>query len=1035
MNLIPAAIKSWWGAPSPLRGRKFANTDGDLAAVIRNGAPEGWWSGMFQGFEVRKINPHLYEGLREAIGTLDGAINTTVTLDGIVRVQGDKDALVAEIEEFITNVPVNDAEKGLQAFYESQGNERYEQGFGIGEWVSDKTGRDIVGLRVADSKGVYFRRSDAALETWYRPPGEPIKLSNGLDNVESLLRNGGLARVESGIGKLETLGYTQLDTTRLLYTVNQPEADNPYGTSLLRSLEFSGRNLLVMQNAMARAWERYGDPPIVVVYKVANRRVVEQAGELDRRQRDIAARLRQMMEAKAAGNSVDLVQAIGKDDDFKIKVIGAEGVVLEIEMPARHLLEQVVAKVQIPPFMLGLQFSTSERMAEQQAGMALQASKTRWERRHPDLSRLVATMLRMRGRTWKKGDWKLVQELPNIQDQLKAAQAGFLRAQTGMMDASSTQRNERPANIDNNLRSGRAQNHKHARKVNDDDELGEDWADDDPELPRIERRTSKELLALWAALYLATRRAIGLAGDPGVAPWSSAPEQLVALLDAERGFLAQAAGNDSPIASGLLDIWRRGVANAAADLGNAAPVLTLSEAIAAQLRLAGLSQVRDTAARAYRERIVGVLASGALDNLPAQSLVRELKRRFDLGNYDWKRLVSSELVAAYGPAKIAEFRANGGEQYDWSTAGDGDVCPICAGHRDGGPYVIGAGPLPVIDSHPLCFPAGTMVRCSGLKGSTQRWYQGELVEIVTASGNELAVTPNHPILTGRGWVASGEVVEGDDLFRYLSGDDFDRPVAPNGDNAPSPIEQIAVTLGTAFPVPAVSVPGAAKDFHGDGMQADVDVVAADCLLQHASDNPFTGDQICEVPLGSVRVRLSNLLGQGDLGSSLQRLVSTAHRRVSSSGDGTPICGGHRPHSQQVGLTSIASFYAASGQQPLDRVPGTSVAFGDGKNAFALLENTDHGRPVRGEMNRLGGSAIPESDPAAQEPVPGRLVTDAELLSYAVNGKTGLIEPHSVIKVSRRHFSGLVFNLETESGWYEANGLVVHNCRCSVIPVL
>lgn len=458
-----------------------------------------------------------------------------------------------------------------------------------------------------------------------------------------------------------------------------------------------------MQNAISRAWERYGDPPIVVIYKVANKRVVDTPGELDRRQGEIAKRIRQMMEAKANGNSVDLVQAIGKDDDFKVEVIGANGTALEIEMPARHLLEQVVAKVQIPPFMLGLQFSTSERMAEQQAGMALQASKTRWERRRPDLTNLVATMLRMRGRTWKPKDWRLIQELPNIQDQLKAAQAGFLIAQTGMMERSGTTRSERPEGVDNNLRSARQPGHKHARKADndEDDERGEDWADDDPELDRIERRTLTEQLALWAALYVTVRRVLGIQ-DGGVEPWQATPDQLPGLMDAEREFLEQAAGDSSPISSGLIDVWRRAVANAAEEMGNDVPVSTLNAAIAAALRQDGMAQVRDTNARIFRDRIVQVLASGALDGLPAAAVARELKRRFDLGNYDWERLVSAELVAAYGDAKLAEFTANGLEWYDWSTAGDGDVCSICAGHRDNGPYRIGQGPRPMKDSHPLC---------------------------------------------------------------------------------------------------------------------------------------------------------------------------------------------------------------------------------------------------------------------------------------------------------------------------------------------
>jgi hypothetical protein len=41
----------------------------------------------------------------------------------------------------------------------------------------------------------------------------------------------------------------------------------------------------------------------------------------------------------------------------------------------------------------------------------------------------------------------------------------------------------------------------------------------------------------------------------------------------------------------------------------------------------------------------------------------------------------------------------------------------------------------------------------------------------------------------------------------------------------------------------------------------------------------------------------------------------------------------------------------------------------------------------------------------------------------------------VIDVSLRRFSGHVFNLETETGVFVAQGIVTHNCRCDVSAVL
>lgn len=53
--------------------------------------------------------------------------------------------------------------------------------------------------------------------------------------------------------------------------------------------------------------------------------------------------------------------------DVSIKVIGADNQWIDTEVPVRQMLEQIVAKLSIPPFMLGLSWSTTERMSKQQA--------------------------------------------------------------------------------------------------------------------------------------------------------------------------------------------------------------------------------------------------------------------------------------------------------------------------------------------------------------------------------------------------------------------------------------------------------------------------------------------------------------------------------------------------------------------------------------------------------------------------------------------------------------------------------------------
>jgi hypothetical protein len=55
--------------------------------------------------------------------------------------------------------------------------------------------------------------------------------------------------------------------------------------------------------------------------------------------------------------------------DVEIKVIGGEAPILDSEVPVRQILEQLVAKTGLPPFLLGLNWSTTERMSTQQADL------------------------------------------------------------------------------------------------------------------------------------------------------------------------------------------------------------------------------------------------------------------------------------------------------------------------------------------------------------------------------------------------------------------------------------------------------------------------------------------------------------------------------------------------------------------------------------------------------------------------------------------------------------------------------------------
>lgn len=703
----------------PVFGRK--QTEARSSAIARAGASLGIFQDTLGGFIPREVNPHLYESMREVLPILDGALNRLVTLDGIVRVEGDNDALVQEIErDLLESIPVNDAEAGLAAAYALQGNELYEQGFGVLEMVMDSRGRELIGLRCADSKGVAFSREPETLRMlwWYRPPAQASGTRrDGSDHVEAIIRRTGAASLASVLAQHN---YAPLDPDRMIYAALSPESDNPYGTSLLRSMEFVTRIILQMQVATGNAWDRFGNPAFSVVYKTKNRTIGTDPKSLEARRSKIASDFAAVLDIKKQGNSGDFVMALHADDELAIKVIGDEGQALEIEQPARHLLEQVVSKTGVPAWLLGLQWTTAERLAQQQSEIVLQESKTRFERRRPGLRRIVETFLRGRGRTWKPGDWRLAQELPNLHDELKRAQADFLNAQTEFMrrggDSGANAPPVAPGTdqgaakrvrmlADGTLEFGAFEapaiitTHKAAKAATEP----EDFAEDDPALPEIEARAIEGLLTRWGELSAATLAALELPAKRAKAVvFEFSPLLRTVLSRLADEFEADVGAEDGALMRGMFDTWLRGAANAAADLSVEQALTEVSAAARDVMRTRALQYARSVTARTYRDDILEQLSAGAYDGQSPAQVARALRERFDVHDYDWGRLARSELAQQQVLGKEAEYAALGVTHYDYVTAGDSRVSAICRANAAGGPYAVGAGPLPMRDSHPNC---------------------------------------------------------------------------------------------------------------------------------------------------------------------------------------------------------------------------------------------------------------------------------------------------------------------------------------------
>lgn len=137
------------------------------------------------------------------------------------------------------------------------------------------------------------------------------------------------------------------------------------------------------------------------------------------------------MQAGRQGAVRDFV-AVG---DVDIKVIGADNQILDSETPVRQILEQLIARTGIPPFLLGLSWSSTERMSAQQADLMTSEITAIRRGLEPVVERVCELWLRLHGCDSQVCvDWEDI----NLQDIVEEAKARLYQAQAQQLEGGTT---------------------------------------------------------------------------------------------------------------------------------------------------------------------------------------------------------------------------------------------------------------------------------------------------------------------------------------------------------------------------------------------------------------------------------------------------------------------------------------------------------------------------------------------------------------------------------------------------------------------
>ncbi len=338
-----------------LRKKKNESTC-DAVAVPQTGGNSHPFMSL-SSYNPTSPDMELYKSLREAIPVIDAALFKLIRLLGSFQVLCDNKKAEKELKDFLQSVNVGGTRCGIDAFIGSFFEQLLTYGTAVGEICTD--GRSITHLFNADLKSVSLGYGETPLD---------IVVSS-----------------DSGSGVFKPVKYPSL----VLLSVHNPEPGKLYGTSILKGLPFVSDILLKIYNTIGINWERVGNVRFAVTYKPQND-AVDKAYAKERAMQ-VASEWSRAMEK---GGSVKDFVAVG---DVSIKAIGADNQILDSAVPVRQMLEQIVSKLGIPPFLLGLNWSTTERMSYQQADVLTSEIDSYRRELNPIISKICSLWLRMNG--------------------------------------------------------------------------------------------------------------------------------------------------------------------------------------------------------------------------------------------------------------------------------------------------------------------------------------------------------------------------------------------------------------------------------------------------------------------------------------------------------------------------------------------------------------------------------------------------------------------------------------------------------------
>lgn len=321
----------------------------------------------------------VYAQVRQAVPIIDAAVNKIIRLTDGFRFETGDEMLDIRMNDYFDSINVGGNQRGISAFISNYLSQLLTFGTAVGEVVLSNNG--IYALYNSDLADLELKRA-----------------ANGID--------------------VEFYNYNEKipNPSLVLYSVLNPKPGDLCGTSILEGLPFISDILMKIYHTVGENWEHAGNVRYAVICKPS---ADADGTDAQSRANTIAQAWKDAMDSKSVKDFV----AVG---DVSVQVIGADNVCLNSEIPVRQMLEQIVAKLGLPPFMLGLNWSSTERMSTQQADILTTELKAYRRVLTPVISKIGNIYLALAGENCRA---EVVWEDITLQDECDGAKAKLYNAQ------------------------------------------------------------------------------------------------------------------------------------------------------------------------------------------------------------------------------------------------------------------------------------------------------------------------------------------------------------------------------------------------------------------------------------------------------------------------------------------------------------------------------------------------------------------------------------------------------------------------------